>query len=106
MFEDEKVGSALARDTNEAMIEIFDDSANHFIVAQLHADTGFNFDQMLEVLDLFERLFRRTRAARCSAGHLVLQAPFLLLMIDWRGLFGRRFTRCSYGFIRRRQRNA
>ena len=64
VFEDEEIGSVFACDADEAMVEIFDDPANDFIVAQFYADTRFYFDQMFEVFDLFESLFRGTRAAR------------------------------------------
>ena len=69
VLEDEQIRRAGAGDADKALVVVLDHAIHLFVVAQLDAHRNFFIDEMLEIVDLFERLFGRTRAFRFGFRH-------------------------------------
>jgi hypothetical protein len=67
VLEDEKVGPAVASHADERQVVVFDHSDHFLAIYHFHPDERGVLDQLLEILRLFECLFRGARrfAAVC-----------------------------------------
>jgi hypothetical protein len=61
VLENEKIRLARARQADEGLVVVLDDSDYFLSILQLHANRRGTFNQALEIFDLFKRLLRRAR---------------------------------------------
>ena len=61
VLEDEEIGRAFAGQSNKRVVVIFDRSCDFFAVNQFHAHRRAVLDEVLQIADLLQRLFRRPR---------------------------------------------
>src|SRR3954471_14910562 len=61
VLEDEQIRFAIAGEPDEALIVVFDHAGDLFAVGHFHANGSALFNQALQILGLFESLFRRAR---------------------------------------------
>jgi hypothetical protein len=59
VLENEEIGLALAGDPDEGLVVILDGSYDFFAAGHLDAHRRCVFDELLQILSLFERLFGR-----------------------------------------------
>jgi hypothetical protein len=62
VLEDEQIGRAFAGEPDERMIVVFDGAGDFFTIDQLHPHGRAVFDELLQIPDFFQRLFRRARS--------------------------------------------